>query len=149
MIPTHIDISACSQVEMPSSGILSEVNIVMCQVTSMQSMILFMNLKQRSLASVERQLLNLWSLRLYHKCIMIRSLKPGLRRVTQAPLISSGNVHQHSWGGQCCMCSLNLVGDKTCWRPEIKPAAFGGHVGHATGLKWDMSCLVHLYLSLG
>lgn len=77
--------------------------------------------EQRSLAAVERQLLTLWSFRLYHKCIMISSYKPGLRWVTPAPLMSSGNVlvhMQHCWGGQSCMCNLNPIEDKTCWSPE-------------------------------
>lgn len=41
MIPTHIDISVWSQAEVPCSGTFSQMDIVMCQVTSVQSMVIF------------------------------------------------------------------------------------------------------------
>ena len=69
----------------------------MCHVTSMLSIVPFMILEEKSLTTLEKQLLNSWSFRSYnHKHVMIRPEEPGLRWVTPAPFVSSGNVLLHT-----------------------------------------------------
>lgn len=119
----------------------------MCQVTSMQSMVLFVNLKQKSLTSMERHLLNWQSFRSYHKCITIRPQKPGLRWVTPEPFIFSGNVlvYTSTAGGINAACAVRT------WQ-RMKPAgllrpAVGRlgqqepvfALGHATVFRRDIS----------